>query len=208
MFECDAKLTSDGEVILLHDATLDRTTNGHGLASQIDWADIERLDAGSWHSALYAGEPVTTLQRLSAFCLANDCLLNIEIKPVPGFEALTGQTVAQLAAQLWCNAPIKPLLSSFSPLALQSARTTVPSLYRGLLMHKLTPDWQREVQRLECQALICNHKILTSHVIQNIHALGLRSLTYTVNDHTVSNALIEAGVDGIITDEIDVLRPA
>ena len=208
MFECDAKLTSDGEVILLHDATLDRTTSGQGLASQIDWADVQRLDAGSWHSALHAGEPIATLERLSTFCQANDCLLNIEIKPVPGFEAVTGERVAQLAATLWGSAPIKPLLSSFSPLALQAARSAVPSLYQGLLMHKLLPTWQHEVQRLDCQALICNYRILSADMIQQIHALGLRSLSYTVNDHTVARALIDAGIDGIITDEIDVFPPA
>lgn len=208
MFECDAKLTSDGEVILVHDATLDRTTSGRGPASQIDWSEIQRLDAGGWHSAMYAGEPVATLKRLSTFCLANDCLLDIEIKPVPGFEAVTGEKVAKLAAELWCNALVKPLLSSFSSVALQAARTAVPSLYRGLLMHEFTPDWQQQVQRIECQALICDFHILDAEMIRQIHALGLRSLAYTVNDPNVVKTLLEANIDGIITDEVDVFGPA
>ncbi len=208
MFECDAKLTSDGEVILLHDATLDRTTSGRGLASQIDWPDVQCLDAGSWHSPRYAGEPVATLKRLSRFCQANDCLLNIEIKPVPGFEAVTGESIAKLAAELWRNAAVKPLLSSFSSVALKSARTAAPSLYRGLLMHQLTPEWQQEAQQVDCQALICNYQILSAEMIRQIHALGLRCVSYTVNDHAVAKGWLEAGIDGIITDEIDVFDPA
>ncbi len=57
MFECDAKLSSDGVVFLLHDATLDRTTNGQGTAGERPWGELAQLDAGSWHSRGSAGEP-------------------------------------------------------------------------------------------------------------------------------------------------------
>ena len=90
MFECDAKLSADGVVFLLHDATLERTTNGQGLAAELDWAALSRLDAGSWHSPAYAGEPLCTLQALARFCLAQGFALNIEIKPTPGLEHATG----------------------------------------------------------------------------------------------------------------------
>ena len=57
MFECDAKLSADGQVFLLHDATLDRTTNHTGIAGALDWSALSQLDAGSWHSPRHAGEP-------------------------------------------------------------------------------------------------------------------------------------------------------
>ena len=98
MFECDVKLSADGIPFLMHDATLERTTNGHGTGGDLPWAALSQLDAGNWHSRRYAGEPLPTLQNLARFCLANAYLLNIEIKPTPGTERQTGPVVAQQAA--------------------------------------------------------------------------------------------------------------
>ena len=113
MFECDAKLSADGVVFLMHDATLDRTTNGHGIGGQQAWGALSQLDAGGWHSRAFAGEPLPTLGNLARFCRANDLLLNIEIKPTPGTERETGEVVAREAARLWHGAAVPPLLTSF-----------------------------------------------------------------------------------------------
>ena len=59
MFECDAKLSADGVPFLLHDATLERTTNGRGTGGELPWSALAQLDAGSWHSRAYAGEPLS-----------------------------------------------------------------------------------------------------------------------------------------------------
>jgi glycerophosphoryl diester phosphodiesterase len=68
MFECDAKLSADGVLFLLHDATLERTTNGRGIAGELSYGELAQLDAGSWHSRAYAGEPMPTLENV-ARCL-------------------------------------------------------------------------------------------------------------------------------------------
>jgi glycerophosphoryl diester phosphodiesterase len=68
-FECDVKLSADGVPFLLHDATLQRTSSGHGIAGALDWSALARLDAGSWHSRGYAGEPLPSLDAIAAFCL-------------------------------------------------------------------------------------------------------------------------------------------
>src|SRR5882724_1788115 len=119
MFECDAKLSADGVVFLMHDAELERTTNGHGIGGDRQWAELSRLDAGSWHSRRYAGEPLPTLGNIAGFCLRNGYCLNIEIKPTPGVERHTGEVVAREAAQLWSDASVPPLLTSFRPEALE-----------------------------------------------------------------------------------------
>jgi glycerophosphoryl diester phosphodiesterase len=67
MYECDAKLSADGEVFLLHDATLERTTNGQGLGGELTWHALSQLDAGGWHSRAYAGEPLPRLEALARF---------------------------------------------------------------------------------------------------------------------------------------------
>ena len=84
MFECDAKLSADGVPFLLHDDTLERTSTGHGTGGDQPWGALAQLDAGSWHSRAYAGEPVLTLANVARYCLANQFCLNIEIKPTPG----------------------------------------------------------------------------------------------------------------------------
>ena len=83
-FECDVKLSADGVPFLMHDATLERTTSGHGVGGDQPWHALSQLDAGSWHSRAYAGEPLPTLEALARWCIANGHFLNIEIKPTPG----------------------------------------------------------------------------------------------------------------------------
>ena len=114
MAECDVKLSQDGVPFLMHDATLERTTSGHGAAGERPWGQLAQLDAGGWHSRQYAGEPLPTLENVARWCLANGVLLDLEIKPTPGQDEITGQTVAACAAALWADAPVPPLLTSFS----------------------------------------------------------------------------------------------
>ena len=120
-FECDVKVAADGVPFLLHDATLQRTTNGHGRAADLAWRELAQLDAGSWHSRAYAGEPPASLEGVATFCLKNGYALNIEIKPTPGSEAETGRVVAEQVARLWRRAKLPPLFSSFRPTALAAA---------------------------------------------------------------------------------------
>jgi len=146
MFECDAKLSADGVVFLMHDATLERTTSGQGIGGDLPWHALSQLDAGSWHSRTYAGEALPTLEALARFCMANGYFLNIEIKPTPGTEAATGEAVARQAAQLWQGAAVPPLLTSFKPDALAAAQTAAPELPRGLLVDTLWSGWFEKAQ--------------------------------------------------------------
>jgi glycerophosphoryl diester phosphodiesterase len=206
MFECDAKVSADGIVYLLHDATLDRTTNSQGMAHHYIWDEISQLDAGSWHSEWFAGTGVPSLEQVAKFCIERNCLLNIEIKPSPGFESLTGTCVAQKAMEYWSGNNVLPLLTSFKREALQSALITAPELPRGLLMHELSTDWQEAVQTLQCQAIACHYPIYTQSLIQECHDLSLRCMAYTVNDVEKAIDLLEMGLDTIITDDMTFIR--
>ena len=208
MAECDAKLSADGVVFLLHDSTLERTTSSHGTAGDLPWSALAQLDAGGWHSRAYAGEPIPTLQNLARWCLANRCLLDIEIKPTPGVEEQTGRAVAELAARLWQGAPVPPLLTSFQPTALAGARDSAPSLPRGLLLDTLTDGWLDTALQLGCVAVVCNHALWSTDTVGKVHGAGLRTLSYTVNDDWAAQRLIDLGTDGIITDRVDLFSPA
>ena len=206
MFECDVKLSSDGVPFLLHDDTLDRTTNGKGVAGQLDWQALQQFDAGSWHSSAYAGEPLPSLDTIAAFCISAGFDLNIEIKPTAGTDQQTGEVVAQHAARLWQNEARQPLLTSFKPDALQAARHAAPQLPRGLLLHELWTGWLETGLMLGCQAIICNHKLWDTSSMLQAKSAGFKTLCYTVNDEAEVHRLQALGIDGIITDRVDVLK--
>ena len=205
MFECDAKLSRDGVVFLMHDAELERTTNGVGNAGSLDWSDLSQLDAGSWHSATYRGESLPTLESLAQFCISHGYFLNIEIKPIPGTEAITGSTVADEAMRLWQGESIPPLLTSFKTESLVAAKQTAPSLPRGLLLDNLWEGWLDVATDLECVAIVCNYKLWNMALVETVHAQKMRCLSYTVNGQDIANSLIALGTDGIITDSVDTL---
>jgi glycerophosphoryl diester phosphodiesterase len=211
MFECDAKLSRDGVAFLMHDAALNRTTNGHGVGGDLSWHDLAQLDAGSWHSRTYAGEPLLTLANLARFCRQNRYLLNIEIKPTPGTERLTGEVVAREAAALWKDPEsgheTPPLLTSFRPEALAGAQATAPHLPRGLLLDSWREGWLAQAQQLGCQAVVCNYALWDAHTVGQMHAAGMRCLSYTVNDEWAAAHLWALGTDGIITDRVDLFSP-
>ena len=206
MFECDVKLSADEVPFLLHDATLERTTNGQGIAGQLSWAELSRLDAGSWHSRAYAGEPIASLDAVARYCLGNGFALNIEIKPTPGAESLTGALVADAAARLWANAPagaMAPLLTSFSPDALEAAQSAQPHLPRGLLLEQLWTGWLETALRLGCVAVVCNQALWDESSVRQARSAGLRMSSYTVNDEWAAERLLALGTDAIITDRVD-----
>lgn len=211
-FECDVKLSADGVPFLLHDDTLERTTDAAGSAGDLSWGDLARLDAGGWHSRTHAGEPLASLDAIAAFCLRNGHLLNLELKPVPGDEERTGQVVAQTVRQRWGEAvrdglSVWPLLSSFEPRTLAAAREAVPELPRALLLDALTPDCFDIAERLDCAAVILEESLVTRELVRALHHDGLRVLAYTVNEASRAELLLELGLDGLITDAVDTFVP-
>ena len=210
MFECDVKLSADGVPFLLHDATLARTTQGHGIAGEQPWEALAKLDAGSWHSAEFSGEPLPTLETIARYCLEHGYFLNIEIKPTPGLDAATGTAVANAAARIWevwGEAAVPPLLTSFHPEALEAAQAAQPHLPRGLLLDQLWTGWLETALSLDCVAIVCKHLLWDTSSVLQAKSAGFRCLSYTVNDEASAQRLIDLGADGIITDRVDVFYP-
>lgn len=215
MFECDVKLSEDGVPFLMHDATLCRTTNGPQRLGQAasqtggdhPWNTLSQLDAGSWHSRTYAGEPLATLENIAQFVIRNGYALNIEIKPTPGTERHTGEVVAHEAARLWKDVAVPPLMTSFNVEALHGAVAGAPQLPRGLLLDTLWTGWLEAALQLDCVAIVCNHALWDTSTVTQAKSAGFRCLSYTVNDEWAAQRLINLGTDGIITDRVDMFVP-
>ncbi len=205
MIEVDAKLSADGQIFLLHDDTLERTSNGQGIAGQWSWESLSALDAGLWFNEAFRGESLPLLSEVAARCSRHNLAINIEIKPTPGTETETGRAVAQAASLLWQECALAPLLSSFSIDALEAARQAAPELPRGLLLDEWRDDWLELAGLLECQALHLNHELLTEQRVGEIIDAGLHILAYTVDSPYRGRALLSWGVDSLCTDRIDLI---
>ena len=203
MVEFDVKLAADNLAFLLHDATLERTTSGRGRADALLWRELSRLDAGAWHSAKYAGEPLPTLASIARWARAHGVHCNIEIKPMPGRERDTGAAVALDAATLWRDADTPPLLSSFAEASLDGAREAVAEIPRALLIDAVPADWKERLRSLDCIATVVRHDGLTSDIVRKIRSSGYRVLCFTPNDAARVNELASWHVDTIITDAVD-----
>lgn len=205
--EFDVMLSGDGTPILIHDETLERTTNGFGRVAETTDAELARLDAGSWHGAHFAGEPIPAFADAVELCLALGLWANVEIKPAHGAEAETGRKAAALAREMWAGAELPPLLSSFSVEALEAAREAAPELPRGLLYDAVPANWRMEFMRLGCASLHCDARRLTSALLAETKAAGVPVVVYTVNDIEEAERLLRFGVAAVITDRIDLIPP-
>jgi glycerophosphoryl diester phosphodiesterase len=205
--EFDVMLSADGTPVLIHDETLERTTNGHGRVADTRDAELARLDAGSWHGAQFAGEPLPSFGEAGALCLALRLWANVEIKPGRGQESETGRKVALAARDIWSGLP-PPLLSSFSIEALTAAREAAPELPRGLLCVAPPIDWLAICRRLACVSLHCSRRYFSAHLLGDAQAAGIPLLVYTVNDPQDAAQLLHQGVAAVFTDRLDLLTPA
>jgi glycerophosphoryl diester phosphodiesterase len=207
--EFDVMLSRDGVPVLIHDETLLRTAGRRGRVAHTDFATLETLDAGAWRGRRWRGERIPSLAAAGALCRELGLWANVEIKPANGYERRTGEAVARAARALWQGAPLAPVLSSFSPLALGAAREAAPELPRGLLLkRRIPPHWLEMTRDLECVALHCEGYLLTQALVRAMHEAGIAVLAWTVNDRRTAKKLLRWGVDCLVTDAVKRIGPA
>jgi len=206
--EFDVKLTADNQVVVMHDHTVNRTTDGKGAVASMTLAEFRKLDAGRWFSADFTGESAPTLDEAMEFLTARGIGANIEVKPSPGRESETGATVARTLAGRWFGGPIPMLICSFSTDSLAAARQAAPQIPRGFLSLKYTNDWAVRMRELECATFHVLDRRLTRARVGAIREAGYRALAFTVNDPARARELLSWGVESIITDYPDRILAA
>lgn len=212
--EFDVMLSRDGVPVLMHDPAFSRTVRGVGNVADTDADVLRRMDAGAWFDTKFRGETVPDFEQAVQFCRAHGIWMNVEIKPVPGFELQTGRVVAQYAQRLFADeiaagAPVTalPLFSSFSLEALQAAKGIAPEIPRGILMDDVASDWEQALRALDAIALHVNHKKLSIELAQEVKASGYGLFCYTVNDGGRAREILGWGVDAFCTDRLDLIGP-
>jgi len=206
--EFDVKLTADGHPVLMHDPTLERTTNGKGKVAETTLAEIRALDAGSWFGGRFAGEKVPTLEEALEAMTGLAMGFNLEIKPCPGREAETARTAVACVKQRWPHYLPVPIFSSFKAESLAAAREAGPESPRGFLFERLPPDWQRHAVELGCATIHPNARSLAREEMAAIKGAGYPVLAWTVNDPARARELLAWGADALITDNPAVLLAA
>ncbi len=198
--ECDLQLTRDGEVVIFHDETLERTTNGVGKLSDWDSDKLAKLDAGGWFKDIFRSERIPTLTQLLLFAKVSHMGINFELKPA---GASTDMLVMKVLEALVLN-PMPPehvLFSSFAMPALTLLRHYDANVQLGVLYDKWDKSWRETASCLRASAVICNHRLLTPRRVQAIHEAGFLSLAYTVNRLSRFDRLRSWGVDAIFIDD-------
>jgi glycerophosphoryl diester phosphodiesterase len=232
MWELDVGVTADGELIVIHDDTLTRTTNAETVfphrapwdISMFTLAEIKRLDAGSFfvetdpfgqiaaravspeEQVAMRGEPIPTLEEALRFTRDHTWRVNVEIKELSPLMAAFPVVERVLGLISRLDMIEQVLLSSFVHLYLQQAKRLKPELPTAALVYQRQANPIALLAELESQAYHPYHEIIDHDQIRDLRQAGFEVNVWTVNDEAEMEALIKAGVTGLITDFPQLLK--
>ncbi|MCP5366817.1 MAG: glycerophosphoryl diester phosphodiesterase [Hyphomicrobiales bacterium] len=198
--EFDVKLTLDREVVVIHDDTLDRTTDGHGAVAVRTLAELAGVDAGGWYAPAFAGEPLPSLAQTVRLLAELHLGANVEIKPTPGRGRLSGEVVAAFLRDHWPRDARGLMISCFWPETLAAVRDTVPGIPTALLTFDIADGWRDQLAGLGCSAYHVSHTALTAERVAAVRDAGFALRAFTVNDPDRARTLYDWGVESIVTD--------
>jgi glycerophosphoryl diester phosphodiesterase len=206
--EFDVSLTRDGIPVLFHDYSLKRTTGQAGLLREFTFANLRRLEAGSWFSPAFSGEPIPSLEEALDVVLKEGLTPNVELKSTPGSDLDIAAAAVEALRRCWPKDRPKPLISSFSRLSLTGALRLAPDIPRALIAHRMPTDWAESLAELECVALHLNGKYLRAERVSRIKRAGYRCGVFTVNRASRARELVGWGADTVITDDLAIVISA
>lgn len=207
MIEFDVRLTMDGHMVLMHDATVDRTTNGTDFVSQLTLKQIKKLDAGAWFSPKFKNTKVPTLEEAIA-SIKGKAKFDIEVKHDPS-STNKGLEERLIDAILKNNILDHTVVISFDLSCVKRIKEIEPRLTVGFLFSQ-SYDFERglrEILAIGGEEIHPEYVRLTAHSVSKAHRNGIRVRAWTPNDKEEMSKLIKMGVDGIKTGFPDLLRP-
>ncbi|MFD2613284.1 glycerophosphodiester phosphodiesterase [Paenibacillus gansuensis] len=177
--ELDVQLTKDGVPVVIHDFTVNRTTNGRGRVKDKTLADIRALDAGSWYSREFAGERVPTLEEVLTLAKGR-CKLNIELKNraglYPGIESKVAELI--LAHGMECDT----VITSFDVKTIREVRRIHPEMPTGLIIDSRPSDLLQRLREYGADFLSISYKVLTAEFAEEAIRSGFTVMAWTVNE--------------------------
>ncbi|KKI90213.1 hypothetical protein WQ54_19685 [Bacillus sp. SA1-12] len=206
--ELDIQMTKDGEIVVIHDATVDRTTNSTGHVSDFTYEELKRLDAGEWFHKKFSGQRIPTFQEVINEFHGKIGFL-IEIKHANLYPAIAERLAAELKRNsLDSPGENKMIIQSFDFELLEKFNKLAPNVPLGLLV-KYRVQGISNVQLKEWSKLVQyinpNKALVTKRLVNKIHSFHMKVMPYTARDKKAIKALKQAKVDGIITDFPDYI---
>jgi glycerophosphoryl diester phosphodiesterase len=210
MIELDVTLTKDRKVVVIHDDTLDRTTNGKGPILGQTFEEIKRLDAGSWFAQRFSAERIPELSEVMELT-AGQCMLNIEIKE-SAFEAdYPADAIEHQVVKLvkTSGAMDRVIVSSFDKRILERiAAMNAPPAIAYISDHGADKRVLEMLLAMKAFSWHPRFKVLTRDQVDMLHAAGLKVFPWTINTRAEAEKLLALGVDGLICNELRVMRAA
>jgi glycerophosphoryl diester phosphodiesterase len=202
--ETDLQLSRDSRFVAIHDDTVNRTTNGQGKVHDLSLADLRRLDAGSWFGSEFTGERIPTLDEILEFARKHDVVFYLELKPSGSW----GGEHALVGALRSSGEIARTIVISFDAGILEALRKIEPTLMTGLLFDgQIELPLQRAVE-VGARQLAVRGDLVTPALLVEARKRDLQVVCWTVNQPAHMRLLIEAGVDGIMSDYPDRLVAA
>lgn len=203
--EFDVQMTMDGEIIVCHDYSVDRTTNGSGYIKNLTLKEIKDLDAGSWFDKRFKGERIPTLEEVFKI-IPPGILMNIEIKNLALERRDIEQKVVDLILKY--NRIDDVIISSFDHLSLKTVREINKDIKIGVLTYAYLLDAINYIKSHEFDAYSIHpsEEYLNKSLIKEAHDNGYKVFSYTVNDREIADIFKNMGVDAIITNYPDILQ--
>lgn len=206
-FELDAKLSADGHVVVIHDQTVDRTTDSHGEVNKMTLAALRELDAGSFFDIAFHGERIPTLDQVFEI-FGHQTLINVELTNYASISDDLPKRVVDLVKRHRLEKNI--LFSSFNRRALITAYRLLPEVPIGLLTQPGRRGWWARSwlgrMSIPCEALHPEKTDVNQKLVVSLHKQGRRINVWTVNKPDDIRRLCALGVDGIFTDDPRLAR--
>lgn len=202
--ETDLQLSRDARLVAMHDATVNRTTNGQGPVHDLTLTELRRLDAGSWFGSEFADERIPTLEEILQFAKKHDVVFYLELKPGGSW----GGEHALIGALRESGEIARTLVISFSPEILAAVRRIEPTLMTGLLFEGTIEKPLEKVLEVGARQLAVRSDLVTPSLLQEARKKDVQVVCWTVNHPAHMRLLMEAGVDGIMSDYPDRLMAA
>lgn len=203
--EFDVQMTKDGEIIVCHDYSVERTTNGKGYIKNLTLAEIKELDAGSWFDERFKGEKIPTLEEVFKI-IPSGILMNIEIKNLALERRNIEQKVVDLILKY--NRIDDVIISSFDHLSLKTVREINKDIRVGVLTYSYILDTVSYIKKHEFDAYSIHpsEEFLNQSLVKDAHDNGYKIFSYTVNDGEIAELFENMGVDAIFSNYPDILQ--
>jgi glycerophosphoryl diester phosphodiesterase len=197
--ETDLQLSRDARFVAIHDDTVNRTTNGTGNVHDLSLADLRRLDAGSWFGSEFTGERIPTLDEILEFSKKHDVVFYLELKPGGSW----GGEHALIGALRESQEAARMVVISFDAGILEGLRKIEPTLMTGLLFDGQNDRPLERAVEVGARQLAIRGDLVTPALLTEARKKDLQVVCWTVNQAAHMRLLIDAGVDGIMSDYPD-----